>query len=197
MRNGQEEEEEEEEEEANPTTSSAVIFSRRRCKAATTAATRSECVLPKWSMYSGKKPVEWLDLSRQLFLARHAACVAVKSAFLRDHLNAAAAGCQVCNRPIRQSAYYQLPITSSVYCQLAPLLAACCHLPLATCHCASVVAALSGALICRRKFVSSQRSAGQPAIRLARCSYTLLASMVTESFQLQHPLLLLSFFADC
>lgn len=129
MRNGQEAEEEEEEEEANPTTSSAVIFSWRRCK----AATRSECVLPKWSMYSGKKPVEWLDLSRQLFLARHAACVAVKSAFLRDHLNAAAVGCQVCNRPIRQSAYYQLPITSSVYCQLAPLLAACCHLPLATC----------------------------------------------------------------
>lgn len=136
MRNGQEEEEEgEEEEEANPTTSSAVIFSWRRCKPATTAATTSECVLPKWSMYSGKKPVEWLDLSRQLFLARHAACVAVKSAFLRDHLNAAAAaGCQVCNRPIRQSAYYQLPITSSVYCQLAPLLAACCHLPLATAH---------------------------------------------------------------
>lgn len=101
-----------------------------------------------------KKPVEWFDLSRQLFLARHAACVAVKSAFLRDHLNAAA--CQVCNRPIRQLPVnnHQLPITS-----LSPI--ARCPQSVGSCQlvCASVAAASSGALICRRKLVAMFSSA--------------------------------------
>lgn len=88
------------------TTSSAVIFSWR-CK---------KKLLLKWSTYSARlhqrqrqwqwqrQQREWFDLSSDLatVLGQTLACVAVKSAFLRDNLNADVR--QVCNlQPVSQS----------------------------------------------------------------------------------------------
>lgn len=136
-------------------------------------------------MYSGNKPVEWFDLSRQLFLARHAACVAVKSAFLLDHLNAAAAADAADVKSANgQSAYYPFSNHQSIT-----------NWPATSCHlvCASVVAAWSGALICRRKFVSLLWPGTLAWLRFAvhahrLWSYT-VSQVLTESFQLQRALL--------
>lgn len=139
----------------------------------------------------GKKPVEWFDLSRQLFLARHAACVAVKSAFLRDHLNAAA--CQVCNRPIRQLPVnnHQLPITS-----LSPI--ARCPLPVGLrISCCSIVWCADLPPEVGRDV---QQRAGIAAIGLPLFSLILLAIFYTVLLARKLSPLTdcgLSFFADC